>query len=760
MTSMSRLFSSLFRPFFRRLVKVRVVDHNRGASIPGKPIYLIERNRWSHRELVKNLQNSQRPPGQIITFDSNSHQLKQTFRTLLQNQLDRPTEHYHLIQIGIYHGRMPRRERNWLRLLFSEGSGKHSALSRALQLILNGRLTLIRIARPLALAEMVQHGQTLEVSCNYLLLQLHNQFSDDRRRMYGPDLSHRRTILTRTLKDPQLQQAIRQQAQSTQTSHERLEQQCKQNLQQIAANFNPITARFLHTILGWVWHKLYDQVRVINAEELPKDPDHQLVYLPCHRSHMDYLLLSYMLFESGMMLPHIAAGDNLNIPVIGPMLRKGGAFFMRRSFKGDKLYHASFKAYLAHMSRRGHSLEYFLEGGRSRTGRLLPAKTGLLSMTVENHRINPAQAVTIIPVWISYDRLVEHRSYRQELAGARKKNESLLSMLSVFSVLKKRYGEASLSFGQPIPLQLDAQNNKQQINHLAQQVLCHINRAAVVNSSALIATVTLARPNEIHTRQGIEQQLQGLAQLLPLLSNAPAAMPESDANTWLTKAYDIGILSDSKDGLISPTETQFNELSLYRNNIQHLLIIPGLIVLLIQRLKTPLTLSIERIITQLYPFLQAELFLPWDNKNISGAIKKNLQSLQLCGLISKQGVQWKLQPSALNLTLIKTAEPILLRYYICLSVLQRFSPIERDDLLQSCLKLALDTHRLYGVESAEYADSKVFETYIDQQVSLNLLQQKDTVLSLQIEPTRILNHADKVLPNQLTEHIAKRLECI
>ena len=146
-------------------------------------------------------------------------------------------------------------------------------------------------------------------------------------------------------------------------------------------------------------------------------PDYQVVYVPCHRSHVDYLLLSYVIYKRGLRIPHVAAGENLNIPILGELLRSGGAFFMRRSFKGNTLYSTVFKEYVHSLMQRQAPIEYFIEGGRSRTGRLLPPKLGMLAMTVNSHLRKPAKPVVFIPAYISYERIMEGATYVGELKG-------------------------------------------------------------------------------------------------------------------------------------------------------------------------------------------------------------------------------------------------------------------------------------------------------------------------------------------------------
>ena len=138
---------------------------------------------------------------------------------------------------------------------------------------------------------------------------------------------------------------------------------------------------------------------------------HTLVYVPSHRSHIDYMALSYSLYEAGLMTPHIAAGDNLNLPMLGNFLRGSGAFFMRRTFREDPLYSAIFSEYVHKLLYKGHCIEFFPEGGRSRTGRLLRAKYGLLKLCLESHLTDLPKPIAFVPVYFGYEKILEANTY-------------------------------------------------------------------------------------------------------------------------------------------------------------------------------------------------------------------------------------------------------------------------------------------------------------------------------------------------------------
>ncbi len=206
-------------------------------------------------------------------------------------------------------------------------------------------------------------------------------------------------------------------------------------------------------MLTRIWNRIYDGVQFTHVETLERAAEtHEIVYVPCHRIHMDYLLLSYAIFRHGYAMPHIAAGINLNLPLVGRFLRKGGAFFIRRSLRGNALYTVVFMSYLAAIMARGHSLEYFIEGGRSRTGRLLQPKTGMLAMTVRSFLRDPARPVMFLPVYFGYERIFEGSTYIGELSGLPKQKESIFGLLRVLPRLKERFGKVHVNLGEPIEL--------------------------------------------------------------------------------------------------------------------------------------------------------------------------------------------------------------------------------------------------------------------------------------------------------------------
>jgi glycerol-3-phosphate O-acyltransferase len=228
-----------------------------------------------------------------------------------------------------------------------------------------------------------------------------------------------------------------------------------------------------------------------------------VVLLPSHKSHVDYLLLSLVLRKNGLATPVIAAGENLSFFPLGPIFRRAGAFFIRRSFKGDRLYTAVVDAYVRRLMRDGFAIEFFLEGGRSRTGKLLPPKLGMLGMVVDAALSLTGRTVSFVPVSIGYERMMEEGAYARELSGESKTKEDAAGLIRAARVLREKYGRANVQFGRPLELAElgeagQAGDRRALVSRLGHRVMGEINRVTAVTPGSLVATVLLS-----HGRRGL-----------------------------------------------------------------------------------------------------------------------------------------------------------------------------------------------------------------------------------------------------------------
>ncbi|XP_078069482.1 dihydroxyacetone phosphate acyltransferase isoform X2 [Mustelus asterias] len=195
-----------------------------------------------------------------------------------------------------------------------------------------------------------------------------------------------------------------------------------------------------------------DQVQYVIKQLHQAIQEYPVVLLPSHRSYIDFLMLSYIMYTYDLCLPVIAAGmDFMGMKIVGEMLRMSGAFFIRRSFGGDKLYWAVFSEYVKTILRNGDApVEFFVEGTRSRTGKSLIPKLGLLNIAIEPFLMGEVFDMYLVPISISYERILEESLYAHELLGVPKPKESTSGLLKARKILSENFGSIHVYFGQPV----------------------------------------------------------------------------------------------------------------------------------------------------------------------------------------------------------------------------------------------------------------------------------------------------------------------
>lgn len=267
--------------------------------------------------------------------------------------------------------------------------------------------------------------------------------------------------LTTILAQPHIQQLMTALAAQDGTTKAEVEAQAKRILLLAGDTLNHPQCRTMGLMVREIFKRIYHRVNVNHGafERLQRQlqmPRVALVYVPLHRSYIDFLILSFLLAEMASPMPHIVAGDGfLSMGPIATLMRGSGAFFMRRTFRGDPLYAALFKEYVRQMMLSYRPLEFFIEGTRSRTGKTMAPKMGLLKFVCDTF-FDPMQQelddVLFIPVSVSYDELLEATMYAKELLGVPKPKENLSNFLKASSTLQRMHGSINLHLGDPISL--------------------------------------------------------------------------------------------------------------------------------------------------------------------------------------------------------------------------------------------------------------------------------------------------------------------
>ena len=653
----------------------------------------------------------------------------EVFSELLSLHADDSELDVQVIPATVLWGRKPGKENNHKPYLQAM-----NGLEKSKAVLLAGRDCLVRFSPVVSLRYMANSHGTDSTIAHKLARVARIHFSRQKLAASGPNLPSRQALFDRLLKSEAIKKAIEDEAQAKNISIEKASKEAQDIMDEIAANFSYSLIKRGEKILGWLWNKLYQGLHISNASTVRKlaQDGHEIVYVPCHRSHMDYLLLSYVLYHEGMVPPHIAAGINLNFFPAGPIFRHGGAFFIRRSFKGNKLYSTIFREYLAELFAKGYSVEYFSEGGRSRTGRLLQAKTGMLAMTIQAMLRGMNRPVTLVPVYIGYEHVMEVATYAKELRGKRKEKENASLVIRTIRKLRN-FGKGYVNFGEPIQLNqylnehspewtkdIDPMGTSKPqwmnpvVNDLATKMMTHINDAAATNALTLCATALLASRQRALSRDSLVSQINCY---LSLLKNVPYSatftVPKDSAEDLVKHAESLNkflIESDSMGDIISLDRHQSILMTYYRNNIIHLFALPSLIAQMAIRQRGLSIDAIQENVAAIYPFLKKELFLSYDEDKLEGVVSNIIEELVNQGMlvVSDNEVTINQSNSQALMLLGRTISETLQRYSIALNLLAENPDLDKSDLEQKSQDIAQRLGRLQGINAPEFFDKGVF----------------------------------------------------
>ncbi len=377
-----------------------------------------------------------------------------------------------------------------------------------------GSVTL-RAGEPINLKDFLQEvGSASDASIlNKLTYTMLRRLERERRSITGPAIKPPERIRQEILRSHRFRAAVDKLA-STPEEHRQLLKDADEILSKMQALPSGVATSVFDVALERIFSAIYhgieiDEAGLKHVRECAKEGT--LILLPSHKSHIDYLVVSYMFYQVNLPLPLIVAGENLSFFPMGAIFRRAGAFFIRRSFRGDRLYAAVVDAYVRRLIKEGYSIEVFLEGMRSRTGKLLSPKFGLLNMIVAGALSQDSRPVHFVPISIGYERIVETESFHAEISGGEKVAEDAAGLLSATEVLRHRYGRINLQFGQVMSLDeiarelglegssdMTPKQARAVVTRLGNRAMDEINRVTAVTPGALTALAALS-----HHRRGI-----------------------------------------------------------------------------------------------------------------------------------------------------------------------------------------------------------------------------------------------------------------
>ncbi len=363
-------------------------------------------------------------------------------------------------------------------------------------------------------------------------------------------------------------------------------------LREIAATHSPFVIDLVSNLirkiytLGYNETLLYDRERLSGIAKLAQR--HPVVFLPTHKSNLDHLVLQYMLHENGLPPNHTAGGINMNFFPVGPLVRRSGVFFIRRTFKDNPVYKHVLRSYIDYLIEKRFSLEWYIEGGRSRSGKLLPPRFGMLAYVVDAFRRGKSEDVYLIPISIGYDQIQDVGSYSAEARGTAKQAESFGWFVGFLRGLRRRYGDIHIRFGEPLSLRSqlgppvpgaapDPNEQSVELQKLAFEVSVRINRVTPITPASLLTLALLGAGDRAVTVPEARRSLRNIIDVVhdrkyPATVALEPLRTDTGIRTALDSLAENGVVSCYADGA-EPVYLIGREQELtaayYRNTVIH-----------------------------------------------------------------------------------------------------------------------------------------------------------------------------------------------
>ncbi|HEY4606473.1 MAG TPA: 1-acyl-sn-glycerol-3-phosphate acyltransferase [Acidimicrobiia bacterium] len=356
-------------------------------------------------------------------------------------------------------------------------------------------------------------------------------------------------------------------------------------LREIAATHSPYVIDLIANAIHKLYRQGYGKIRY-SEEEVKRlaglGQGQTVVYLPSHRSNLDRLSLQFMLWENDLPPNHTAGGINLNFFPIGPLVRRTGVFFIRRTFKDNLLYKTVLRAYLDYLVEKRFPLEWYLEGGRSRSGKLMPPRLGLLSYVVDSLRRGKTDDIQLIPVSIAYDQIQDVPDYAREAQGKDKERESIGWLLRTVKSLRRRYGDIHIRFAEPVSVNnvLGSIPGEDEtsigLQKLAFEVMYRIGQVTPVTPTALVSVALLAARGAARSIDMIAEDTRSLlefarARSIPTTEDFDPSEHDRVASVldWLVENEYVSTHEALGRKVFWLGDDQMIRISYYRNMIVH-----------------------------------------------------------------------------------------------------------------------------------------------------------------------------------------------
>jgi glycerol-3-phosphate O-acyltransferase len=508
---------------------------------------------------------------------------------------DRPV---HLVPLALFWSKGPRAQRAFLNLSYGS-TIRPSDFAKVTSFLTTYRGLCVKVGTPIDLNGFAaarrdegRHRVTRKVR-RVILTFLYRE----EKVVEGPTLWPRHRVQQLVLASPAVRAAIRDWAEQRGASMERAGVEAIKMFREIAANMNSSFLAVLNFIVGAIVRRMFVSVDLLGIEKIAEyAKSNPLVLTPSHRSYFDFLILSTVFYSNHLVPPHVAARDNMAFGPFGFLWRRAGAFFLRRSFE-DPLYQVVFRTYVTHLIKQGFTQEFFIEGGRSRTGKTLAPRLGMLAWNVDAFLMTARRDLYFVPIAITYERLVEESAIVSERHGEKKESESVIGLVRARKFLRSRFGSVCVNFGEPISLAdalgsrrevfLDqeskevVQQKRKFVEELGHRIVERINWAVVPNATSVAACALLGERRRGFFREELAARMQEIVDLLRLQDVRLTPALDHDGGEFreaigsLLRNDLIRSTQDMRGEVLFYEVNRRTALDLYRNAIVHYLAAPS-----------------------------------------------------------------------------------------------------------------------------------------------------------------------------------------
>ncbi len=523
-------------------------------------------------------------------FYTNTDALEQLVE--LQSKMDSSVQ---LLPVAVVWQRRPSKERSDLMRFVLGSEDQPGPVMKLFSVVNRDHEPIIQVGESVALTEVLERyeNQPAKRQIRVARLLLKGYLYRETHAIRGPKIRSFTWFRRQIQLAPEVRELVQSESQRTGRSVESLRREVDKTVEHIAARFSFRILKAFALFCRFVWNQIFSGVD-LRPEDIERM--HEAVrtgtpiLVPSHRSHLDYLLIGSQCYEHGLVLPYVVAGENLSFFPMGHLFRGSGAFFIKRSFKEDPIFPVIFERYVRLLIREEIPVEFFIEGGRSRTGKLLHPKLGMLKMVVNSAvHMKSDRILTILPIAFSYEQIAEEKSYAKELAGKSKKKESVSGLLKARKILQKRYGKVYMRVGEPIYLNeiiagfeqpwddMDTAQQKSILQGIATQVMHGIGQNMLILPTGIAALALLSDHRPGISLELVHQRAERYDRLLRH-KGAMAAESLNHARWVVERAMErfssegwIERLEDAQDTIIRVVPESRITMEYYKNGLMHFL---------------------------------------------------------------------------------------------------------------------------------------------------------------------------------------------